>query len=70
MIQWEVARFSYRGREKESLSEIRLRVHKGECVLFCGKSGCGKTTMLRFVNGLIPSFFSGEGEGEILLDGA
>ena len=33
------------------LSEINLTIPDGQVVLLCGKSGCGKTTLTRLVNG-------------------
>ncbi len=48
---------------------IDLTVNDGEFVLLTGSSGCGKTTLIRFINGLIPHFFSGDIKGEVLLDG-
>ncbi|MCR5600960.1 MAG: energy-coupling factor ABC transporter ATP-binding protein [Ruminococcus sp.] len=52
-----------------SLRNIDLTVRDGEFVLLTGSSGCGKTTLIRFINGLIPNFFSGDIKGEVLLDG-
>ncbi len=39
------------------LNDISFTVKEGECVVLCGKSGCGKTTITRLVNGLIPQFY-------------
>ncbi len=58
--------FSY-GSDK-NLRDINLNVKKGEVVLLCGESGCGKTTVTRFLNGLIPNFFDGEREGNVYLN--
>ena len=41
---------------KKILSDINLTVRKGEFILLCGESGCGKTTMTKLINGLIPNF--------------
>ena len=38
-------------------------------MLLCGRSGCGKTTLTRLINGPIPQFFAGELSGRVLLDG-
>ncbi|UMT76454.1 ABC transporter ATP-binding protein [Staphylococcus roterodami] len=39
------------------IDEFSLRVEQGECVVLCGESGCGKTTITRVINGLIPGFY-------------
>ena len=46
------------------LADFDLTVPKGEFVTMIGSSGCGKTTVLKMINGLIEP-----DEGEILLDG-
>ena len=63
MIEFENVSFSYEGQEHGGLHGISLKIADGECVLFCGRSGCGKTTVTRLVNGLIPQFYQGELQG-------
>lgn len=36
-----------------ALKEFSLTVNKGECLTVIGRSGCGKTTMLKLMNGLL-----------------
>ena len=68
MIEFESVSFSYEGQEHGGLHGISLKIADGECVLFCGRSGCGKTTVTRLVNGLIPQFYQGELQGRVLVD--
>lgn len=56
----KIERLSYEYKPKiEILSDIDLKINPGECILLCGKSGCGKTTITKLINGLIPHFTEG-----------
>lgn len=68
MIELKQVRFSYADGANGSLKNIDLTVKEGECILLCGRSGCGKTTITRLVNGLIPGFFPGELEGDVTIN--
>ena len=57
--------FQYNESEIPSLSHIDLNIKKGEVVVLCGESGCGKSTVIRLINGLIPFYYHGELSGEI-----
>lgn len=41
--------FIYPAREGKALDDICLAVNQGEFITLCGKSGCGKTTLLRLL---------------------
>ena len=69
MIELKHVSFTYQGQKGDGLQDINLTIEDGECVLFCGRSGCGKTTITRLVNGLIPQFYAGELAGSVLVDG-
>ena len=68
MIDLNNVSFSYAKHEKV-LNSITTNIQQGECVVLCGKSGCGKTTISRIVNGLIPSYYNGEMEGAYFING-
>ena len=58
MIQIQDISFEYK-KEQGTLSHIDLNIHQGECIVLIGESGCGKTTVTKLVNGLIPHFVEG-----------
>ncbi len=62
--------YRYRTREDLALKDISFEVNRGELVLVAGASGCGKTTLMRCINGLIPrSYKGGEMHGQIRILG-
>jgi len=61
--------FRYRSRSDFAIKNLDLTVYPGEVLLIAGSSGCGKTTLMRCINGLIPNAYHGELEGDILLYG-
>lgn len=69
VLQFEHATFCYEGASTPSIEDITLEVVEGQFIVFTGESGCGKTTLTRFANGLIPSFFPGYLEGRVMVGG-
>jgi energy-coupling factor transporter ATP-binding protein EcfA2 len=61
--------FRYRSRTEPAIKNVSLKVSKGQILLIAGASGCGKTTLARCINGLIPRSYKGELSGKILLQG-
>ena len=71
LINIKNVNFSYDKVEssKNCLKNINLTIEKGEFVVLCGKSGCGKTSITRLINGLIPHFHEGVLTGEVKVNG-
>lgn len=61
--------FRYHSRDSLAIKNISLSVDAGQVLLIAGASGCGKTTLARCINGLIPRSYKGELTGKILLNG-
>lgn len=61
--------FRYRDRQGAAIRNISFGAKPGEILLIAGASGCGKTTMIRAINGLIPRSYKGEMGGQILVFG-
>ena len=69
LIETSAVGFTYQGSETPALQDVTLSIGAGECVLLCGKSGCGKTTFTRLLNGLAPAFFPGRMLGSCRVGG-
>ena len=64
MITFKNFNYKYIESKKLNIEDLSLEIKKGECILFTGASGCGKTTIMRVLNGLAPEFFDGGFSGE------
>ena len=72
MIELKQVTFRYDNAPENahSIRSINLTIQNGECVVLCGRSGCGKTTITRLINGLIPHYYEGVLSGYVSVDGA
>ena len=72
MIQIDHVTFSYGGENESAggIQDINLNIEDGQFVVLCGESGCGKTTITRLINGLIPHYYEGKMNGEVWVNGA
>ena len=69
MIHIQNVSFTYEQADTPSLKNINLSIKTGECVLLCGKSGCGKTTLIRLLCGMLPDFYNGAFTGSVSVKG-
>lgn len=75
MIELKDLSFSYlksdgsKVSETPQLNNVNLTIPAGEFVLVCGPTGSGKSTFLKALNGLAPSFTGGVITGQLLIDG-
>lgn len=68
MISFKNFSFKYNNVVDKTLKNINITINKGEKVLIVGPSGSGKSTLSHCINGLIPFSYSGEIEGELVID--
>ena len=61
--------FTYPSASAPTLNHVDLNIEKGDFIAIVGNNGCGKSTLCKVMNGLIPHFISGEFEGVVLADG-
>lgn len=70
MMELKNVCFAYAGEQAGGgIKDVSLTVARGEAVLLCGCSGCGKTTLIRLINGLIPHYYEGELSGSVSVSG-
>ena len=61
--------FTYPGATAPTLRHVNLDVAEGEFLAIMGANGCGKSTLCKTMNGLIPQFIVGDLEGEVTVAG-
>lgn len=69
MIQINQLSFTYPGADEATLKEIDLHIEKGDFLAIIGNNGCGKSTLCKTLNGLIPHFIMGDMQGTVKVDG-
>ncbi len=69
MIEINDVNYTYRGASKAALIGVSSAFEPGKIYAIVGPNGAGKSTLLRLLNGLIPHFYKGDFEGDVLVDG-
>ena len=66
MLEFKDVSFTYKNSNNKVIDRVNFKINKGECILLTGVSGSGKSTLIHLMNGLIPTLYEGQLEGEIL----
>ena len=61
--------YTYPGASQPTLREIALRIPQGDFLAVVGNNGCGKSTLCKTLNGLIPHFITGDFAGRVKVGG-
>ena len=61
--------YTYPGADRPTLRDISLQIEQGDFLAVVGNNGCGKSTLCKVLNGLIPHFITGEMEGRAVVGG-
>jgi energy-coupling factor transporter ATP-binding protein EcfA2 len=68
-IRVENLTFTYAGARKPAIKNANLEISEGDYIVITGPTGCGKTTLCRCFNGLIPHFHQGKIAGKVIVNG-
>ncbi|MCD4782071.1 MAG: ATP-binding cassette domain-containing protein [Candidatus Omnitrophica bacterium] len=69
MIHFKNVYYSYPTRDVPTINGITLDIERGDFVLVSGPTGCGKTTLVKMLNGIIPHLSKGKFCGELSILG-
>ncbi|MEK4059042.1 MULTISPECIES: ABC transporter ATP-binding protein [Paenibacillus] len=69
VLELKEVTFTYPGAEQPVLREVSLKLQEGDFIAVMGSNGSGKSTLCKCFNGLIPHYYTGDFEGEVLLRG-
>jgi energy-coupling factor transport system ATP-binding protein len=68
-VRFSDVTFAYEGRSEASIVHIDLTIEPGSFVVLTGRSGCGKSTIIKACCGLIPHSYPGTLTGSVQLGG-
>ena len=69
MIHMDHVTFTYQSDAAGGVRDIDLTIPEGQVAVLCGESGCGKTTVTRLLNALIPHYFEAKLSGSVHVGG-
>ena len=69
MLVLENLSYRYKTRATFTLQNVSLHLKRGEMLILVGRSGCGKSILLKAVSGLLRATSEGELNGNVIIDG-
>lgn len=69
IVTIEAVSFQYDGASAPVLQNVDLTVYAGETVLLLGPGGCGKSSLLLCLNGVVPQKIAGQFSGRVTVSG-
>lgn len=69
MIRFDDVTFTYPGADAPTLRDVSFTVDEGDLCLVVGRTGTGKSTLLKAINGLVPHFTGGTLAGRVTVAG-
>ncbi len=69
IVKVEGLTFRYKRGIAPALKDVNFNVKAGEFIGITGPAGAGKTTLLSCINGIIPHYYSGDLQGQVIVDG-
>src|SRR5699024_6203006 len=69
IVELKDVHYEYPGAKHPVLNGVNLTIRRGDFLAIIGGNGSGKSTVCKTINGLIPHYFAGHYEGEVIVDG-
>ena len=69
MLSIKNVSYCYAGRNIPTLTNISIDINKREMILIAGRTGCGKSTLIKVINGLLLGNGGGKFSGEVTSKG-
>src|SRR5699024_261818 len=69
IVELKDVHYEYPGAKHLVLNGVNLTIRRGDFLAIIGGNGSGKSTVCKTINGLIPHYFEGHYEGEVIVDG-
>ena len=69
VVEIEHLTYAYPGADSPTLRDVSLTIEQGDFLAVVGNNGCGKSTLCKTLNGLIPQFITGGYRGRVSVCG-